>query len=370
VRVCEGVSFIGPVFSALGLDPFPQTVLVDALSLLTSHHPPFPPDSPALIAQIYDAHIASEVKLTLMNLYPDNHAVKLVHAAGTNQQVVEEIPLYQIDRSQHTALTSALYLPPLGAHTSFEALQEISAHLRAPEGCPWDQKQTTQSMRPHLMEEAYEALAALDTGDPQKIQEELGDLLLVLTMLLQIGSEDGDFNSAGAIQGISAKLIHRHPHVFEDLQVSGEEAVLENWERLKAQERAANGEGEKSLLEGVSIVLPAMAQAQEYQDRAARVGFDWAEIGGVIEKVREEIAEFQEAEDPAQQAAELGDLFFALVNLARWHKVDAESALRAANTRFRTRFAWVERSARTQGRELAGMTLDEMEALWEQAKEL
>ncbi len=370
VRVCEGISFIEPVFSALGLDPFPQTALVDALALLAAHHPPFPPDSPALIAQIYDAHIASEVKLTLTNLYPDTHPVKLVHAAGTDQQVVENLHLYQIDRSHHIALTTALYLPPLGEYTSFESLQEIAAHLRAPEGCPWDQKQTTQSMRPHLMEEAYELLAALDTGDPSKIQEELGDLLLVLTMLLQIGEEDGDFDSAAAIQGISAKLIHRHPHVFGDLKVSGEEAVLVNWERLKAQERAANGQEGKSLLEGVSIALPALNQAQEYQDRAARVGFDWTEIGGVLDKIQEEVAEIQAAGDVAERAAELGDLFFALVNLARWHRLDAESALRAANERFRQRFAWVERAARDQGRQLADMTLAEMDALWEQAKEL
>jgi len=370
VRVVEGISFVEPVYSALGLDPFPQTALVDALALLSAHHPPFPPDAPALIAQIYDTHIASEVKLTLTNLYPDTHPVKLVHAAGTDQQVVENLALYQIDRSRHIALTTALYLPPLGEYSSFEALQEIAAHLRAPEGCPWDQKQTTQSMRPHLMEEAYELLAALDADDPAKIQEELGDLLLVLSMLLQIGSEDGDFDSAAAFQGISAKLIHRHPHVFGDLQVSGEEAVLVNWERLKAQERAANGQQEKSLLEGVSIALPALTQAQEFQDRVARVGFDWNEIAGVIDKIYEEVAEIQAAADADERAAELGDLFFALVNLARWHQVDAESALRAANERFRTRFAWVESSARTQGRQLSDMTLAEMDVFWEQAKGL
>lgn len=370
LRVVEGLSFIEPVFSALGWDPFPQTALVDALALLSAHHPPFPPDGPALIAQIYDAHIASEVKLTLINLYSDDHPVSLVHAAGTDRQVVEELALYQIDRSRHIALTTALYLPPMGEHTSFESLQEIAAHLRSPEGCPWDQKQTIQSMRPHLMEEAYELLAALDADDPAKIQEELGDLLLVLSMLLQIGGENGDFDSAAAIQGISAKLIHRHPHVFGDLQVSGEQAVLVNWERLKAQERAANGEQEKSLLDGVSIALPALTQAQEYQDRAARVGFDWNEIGGVIDKVHEEVAEIQAAGSVDERAAELGDLFFALVNLARWHKVDAESALRAANERFRTRFSWVEKSARNLDRQLSDMTLAEMDALWEQAKVL
>jgi tetrapyrrole methylase family protein/MazG family protein len=368
VRVCEGLSFLEPVFSALGIDPYPYTALVDALGLISGHHPPFPPDAPALIAQIYDAYIAAEVKLTLMNLYPDEHPVKLVHAAGTGKIVIEDIPLYEIDRSPHIGLSTVLYLPPLGESTSFEALQEIAAHLRAPEGCPWDQVQTPQSMRPHLMEEAYEALAAIDAGDPLKIQEELGDLLLVVTMLMQMSSEDGDFNSADVIRGISTKLIHRHPHVFGDLQVDGEATVLENWEKLKAQERAANGDVEKGLLDGVSIALPALTQAQEYQSRAARVGFDWSDVDGVIDKVAEEVTEIQNAPDEAARASELGDLLFALVNLSRWYEVDAESTLRAANTRFRERFSHIERTARAQGRDIKEMSLEEMDALWDEAK--
>ena len=369
VRICEGISFLEPTFTALGVDPYPSTVLVDAITLMIRHHPAFSPENPALIAQIYDKHIAAEVKLVLMNLYPDQHPVKLVHAAGTAGEVVEACPLHQIDFSPHIGLTTTLYLPPLGEHTSFESLQEIAAHLRAPEGCIWDQKQTLQSMRPHLIEEAYETLAALDSGDPAKIQEELGDLLLVMTMLMQIGSEDGDLNSAGVIQEISAKLIRRHPHVFADLKVSGEQAVLQNWERLKAEEREANGESTADVLNGVSIVLPALAQAQEFQDRAARVGFDWPEVAGVVDKIAEEVQEIQQAANDQERALEFGDLFFALVNLARWYKVDAESALRGANTRFRDRFAFIEHSARDQGRELMDMSLEELDKLWNKAKD-
>ncbi len=368
VRILEGISFLEPVCSALGIDPFPHTALVDALELGRLHHPSFPPDTPALIAQIYDAHIAAEVKLTLGSLYPDDHPVQLVHAAGSPQARVEALPLYEIDRSEHTGLLTCLYLPPLAAHSSFESLQEIAAHLRAPEGCPWDRKQTLQSMRPHLLEEAYEVLAALDADDPRKIQEELGDLLLVITMLLQIASEDSDFDSAAAIQQISAKLIRRHPHVFGAVQVDGEEAVLKNWEQIKAGERQANGEVEKGLLDGVSIALPALTQAEEYQGRAARVGFDWPDIAGVIDKVCEEVQELRAAADEESRAAELGDLLFAVVNLARWHKIDAESALREANARFRARFAHIEAAARRQNRPLAELTLPEMDALWNEAK--
>jgi tetrapyrrole methylase family protein/MazG family protein len=367
-RVVEGLSFLEPVFSALGVDPFPHTALVDALTLGMAHHPPFPPDSPALIAQIYDRHTASEVKLTLMNLYPDGHPVKLVHAAGTAAEIVEDLPLYAIDRSEHIGLLTVLYLPPLGEYTAFEALQEIAAHLRAPEGCPWDKKQTPQSLRPHLLEETYEALAAIDADDPAKMQEEFGDLLLMIAMLTQINAEMGNFTSAEVVRGISTKLIRRHPHVFGDLAVDGEDTVLRNWEKIKAQERAASGEPEKGILDGVNIALPALSQAQEYQARAARVGFEWPEIQGVVDKICEEIEELRTAPDDAARAAELGDLLSAVVNLARWLKIDAETALREANARFRQRFSHIEQTARRQGRGLSEMRLDEMEALWEEAK--
>jgi len=367
VYVVEGLSFLGPMFSALGLDPLPQTSLVDALTLVRGHHPPFPPDAPALIAQIYAGHIASEVKLTLMNLYPDEHPVRLVHGAGTQDVIVEDLSLFEIDRSPHIGMLTTLYLPPLGPHTSFESLQEITAHLRAPEGCPWDQKQTLQTLRPHLMEEAYELLAAIDADDLSKMQEEFGDLLLVLTMLMQMVSET-DFNSADVIRMISAKLIYRHPHVFAGLQVDGEEAVLRNWEQLKAEERRANGEAEKSLLDGVSIALPALTQAQEFQERAARVGFDWPEIEGVIVKICEEAEEIRAAADDEARAAEMGDLLFSVVNLARWLTIDSESALRQANERFRERFIQIETAAHRQGRNLGDLTLEEMDDLWEASK--
>ncbi len=367
VYVVEGLSFLEPTFTSLGIDPLPQATIVDALSLIDDHHPPFPPDAPALVAQIYDCHIASEVKLTLMNLYPDEHPVRLVHRAGTQDIIVEEVNLYEIDRSPQIGMLTTLYLPPIGPHTSFESLQEITAHLRAPEGCPWDQKQTPQTMRPHLMEEVYELLAAIDASDSAKMQEEFGDLLLVLTMLMQIVSETS-FNSTDVIRDISAKLIYRHPHVFGDLQVDGEEAVLKNWEQLKAEERKANGEIDKGLLDGVSIALPALSQAQEYQGRAGRVGFDWSDIQGVIDKICEEVEEIRQAPDDDARAAEMGDMLFSVVNLARWLDIDAESALREANERFKTRFARVEATTREQNLDMSEMSLDELDALWEQAK--
>jgi tetrapyrrole methylase family protein/MazG family protein len=241
------------------------------------------------------------------------------------------------------------------------------AHLRAPEGCPWDREQTHQTLRSHLLEETYEALAALDADDPLAMCEEFGDLLLQIVLHAQIAGESREFRMADIIWGIYDKIKRRHPHVFGDLKLADADSVIQNWERLKASERASSGQAEKSLLEGVPATLPALAQAQEIQRRAARVGFDWPAIEGVYEKVAEEISEVRSASE-ISRAAEIGDLLFAVVNLARWLDVDAESALRQGNSRFRQRFASIERSIRIEGRQMNELSLDEMEAYWQNAK--
>jgi len=367
LRVVHGLSFIEPVLAALGLDLLPQTALVDALDLLTQHHPLFPPSAPALIAQVHSQAVAAEIKITLMAVYPDEHPVQLVHAAGTGQELVENLPLFEIDRSAHIAALTAVYVPPLGEDTSFEEFQELIAHLRAPKGCPWDREQTHLSLRRNLIEEAYEVLDALDAEDPKAMQEEFGDLLVQILLNTQIASEDGEFRMADVLHGIITKLIARHPHVFGDLKLGDAEAVIANWEHLKSDERKAKGE-ERGLLDSVAKALPALSQAEAYQARAARVGFEWREIGGVIDKVAEEVEELKEAKDSDEKAAEYGDLLFAMVNLARWLKLDPEAALRTANARFKRRFAYVEASAKKQSRELKEMTLEEMDALWEEGK--
>jgi tetrapyrrole methylase family protein/MazG family protein len=367
-RVVEGLSFLESAFSALGLDPYPRLTLFDAMELSTAHVPAFPPDAPVLIAQIYSRLVASEVKMTLNAIYPDGHPVRLVHAAGTKDELVEELSLYEIDRSEHIGLLTSLYVPSLGEGTSFEAFQEIVAHLRAPDGCPWDREQTHESLRTHLMEEAYETLDALDSGDFGAIQEELGDLLLQIVLHSQIASEEGEFTVNGVINGIYDKIVRRHPHVFGEVQLDGVKGVLQNWEKLKEAEREQNGKKEKGLLDGVPLAMPALSQAQEYQDRAARVGFDWPVVDGVMEKIAEEIEEVKHATDEKELAEETGDLLFALVNLARWKKIDAESALRETNLKFKRRFAYVEQGAKKQERSLSDMTLEEMDVLWEEAK--
>lgn len=373
VRVIEGLSFLEATCAALGIDPFPHTALVDALDLANLHTPPFPPDKPALIAQVYSREVAAEIKLTLNAVYPDAHPVRLVHAAGTDQEQIEDLALYEIDRSKNIGLLTSLYLPPLGPDTSIEGFQEIVAHLRAPDGCPWDKEQTQQSMGPSLLEETYEALSALEEGDVESFRTELGDLLLIIVMIAQIASEDGDFAFADVVKAIHTKIVYRHPHVFGEAQVDGTSGVLKNWENLKAAERKARGKDNdkpKGILDELPKALPALMQAQEYQDRAAHVGFDWPNVEGVIEKVLEEWREVSEAADAEEREKELGDLLFSVVNLVRWYKVDAETLLRKASQRFKQRFAHIEQSARDQGRKLTEMSLDEMESLWQEAKKL
>ncbi|MGH2523543.1 MAG: nucleoside triphosphate pyrophosphohydrolase, partial [Anaerolineales bacterium] len=368
VRLIAGLSFVEPVLQALGVDVLPNLQLADALDLAARHHPPFHPDAPTLVAQLYSASIAGDVKLTLMNQYPDDHAVALVHAVGTPQEQIERLPLFELDRSPHIAHLTTLFVPPLPQASAFETFQETIAHLRAPDGCPWDREQTHQTLRRNLLEEAYEVLAALDADDPDAMREEFGDLLLQIVLHAQIALEDGEFSMAEVIAGIQAKIIRRHPHVFGDLKVSGVSEVLENWEKLKAAERGHVARPDQLALGTAPPGLPALTQAETYQRRAARVGFDWPDVSGVKAKVHEELAEVESARDAAEREDEVGDLLFAVVNLARWLDVDPEAALRRANTKFSERFAKVEAAARALGKEMAAMSLDELDQLWEAAK--
>jgi tetrapyrrole methylase family protein/MazG family protein len=374
VRIVEGMSFLEPTFSALGIDPLPHFAIIDALELADAHVPPFPSDAPALIAQLHSRTVANEVKLSLMEIYPDEHPTRLVHAAGTSQELVENVPLHAIDQGENIGLLTSLYITPLEKGTSFESFHEIIAHLRAPNGCPWDREQDHQSLRNNLLEETYETLVALDVDDADHMREEFGDLLLQITLHAQIASEYGEFNIAQVFKGIHDKIIRRHPHVFGGVKVEGVDHVLQNWEKLKAAERnedmKENNGKEKGLLDGVALALPALSQAEEIQSRAARVGFDWPNVNGVVDKINEECHELLNAESRASRADELGDLLFSVVNLARHYEIDAESALRETNTRFRKRFAHIEESAQLQGKIISDLSLEEMEVYWQEAKKL
>jgi len=369
VRVIDGISFIEPTCAALGIDPSAQVALVDALQLAEQHIPSFPPTFGVLISQITSAIELSEIKLTLMTSYPDEYPVRFVHAAGTKQQEVKDLPLYAIDQSPKIGLMSTLYIPPRENGRSFEDFQEIIARLRAPDGCPWDREQTHLSLRPYLLQEAYEVLEALDREDMQELQEELGDLLLQIALHTQIATEEGDFNMTDVLHSISSKLIRRHPHVFGEVEVHSVDNVLQNWEKIKAEERKGNGNSHQTgMLDGIPLALPALTQADQIQRRVQHVGFDWQTIEPVIAKVHEELEELLAAQTPEERQAEGGDLLFAVVNLLRWMEIDPETALRECNLRFRQRFSFIEAAAQREGKSVDALSFEQMDALWEQAK--
>ncbi|MCS6842322.1 MAG: nucleoside triphosphate pyrophosphohydrolase [Roseiflexaceae bacterium] len=395
VRIVSGVSFVEPVCALLGLDPLERGLqLLDALDLIVddtatsddapswaslhgfAYAPPllpFPltPTRPALIGQVYSRAVASHVKLSLMERYPADHPVTLVRAAGVaGAESAVELPLHTLDhRSDFDHLTS-LFVPPLTPLADLrgpEGVAYIVARLLGPGGCPWDREQTPQSLRAALLEEAHEALEALDAGDDEALVEELGDLLLNVLMQSEMARQAERFDAGDVFGAVAGKLIRRHPHVFGDLSVRASDEVLRNWEAIKRAEHSAKGVSRQSALDGIPASLPALAAAQKAVSKAAKAGFDAPEIDHAWDALAEELAELRAAApDPAQAEVELGDVLLAVARLGWRLHVDAESALRAAVARFRRRFARLE--ALLDGRDLRTMSVDEKLALWERAR--
>lgn len=254
---------------------------------------------------------------------------------------------------------------------AFERLHAIIARLRAPGGCPWDREQTHASLRTHLLEETYETLDAIDRADDHDLREELGDLLMQPLMHADIAAEEGRFDIVDVIEGISDKLVRRHPHVFGDVIVNDANEVLTNWDAIKKQEKAGRGIAETSALDNVPSVLPSLSRALKISKKAAKVGFEWPDIEGVLEKLREETREVEyevEQGDDDRLAEELGDLLFTAVNIARWRKIDPELALREGVARFERRFRAMEAAAALGGLELKSLTAEQWEELWNGAK--
>jgi MazG family protein len=268
---------------------------------------------------------------------------------------------------------------------TFDDLVQLMAHLRSPEGCPWDREQTYETLAPMLLEEAYEAFEAVEEareGRAAELRDELGDLLFQIVFYAQVASERGEFTIGDVTEAIHSKMVRRHPHVFADATVRDNEELLRNWEAMKAEEKRAAGKDKQpedsSLLDGVSKKAPALMEAHQLSTKAARVGFDWQRIEDIFDKLHEEIDELRaaitvhaesEAEaDKARVREELGDLLFAVTNIARHLQVEPEAALKSTNRKFRHRFHHIEKGLRERGRSLDAATLDEMESLWQQAK--
>ena len=372
IDIISGVSFVEPCLALLGIDALDGLQILDALSVAAAYHPPINPALPALLGQLYSRAVASDLKLTLMNQYPDEFEVKLIHSAGNDDAQVESVPLFEIDRSRQIDIMTSLYVPPLSELSSFEALQNVIAHLRSPHGCPWDREQTHMSLRPFLVEEAYEVLESLDAGNPEALCHEMGDLLLQILLHTQIAIDDGEFHMSDVLQHLNEKMIHRHPHVWGDVPATGDFGQLsEIWQAAKAAERAGKHVAPESILDGIPKAAPALFVAQRYSARAARVGFDWQDVAGVEAKFKEELAEVYAAKSDAHRAKEIGDLIFVLVNWLRWLGVDdPESLLRETNAKFYHRFRHIESRVTRAGKTVSDFTLDELEAWWQEAKRL
>ena len=261
------------------------------------------------------------------------------------------------------------------AAAAFARLVEIIARLRAPDGCPWDREQTHMTLRPHLIEETYEVLHAIEQSDDDNLREELGDLLMQPIMHAQIAAEEDRFDIAGVLEGIADKLVRRHPHVFGEVDVENSEEVLRNWDAIKKQEKGtkqnAVGSTPEPVLEAIPTSQPALMLALEISKKAAKLGFEWPDAAGVLDKLHEEVDELQEAMNGVNReriSEELGDLLFTVVNIARWQKINPELALRDMTTRFKHRFAHMEIAATENGLALESLSPEQWEELWQQAK--
>ena len=331
IRVVDGLSFIEPAARALQLDILTGLQIVDGQDLTQKPFPALDTDYGVLIDQMYNRQAASDIKLTLGEIYPDDHEITLIQSSGTNEEQVISLPLFELDRQAGIDHTTILYVPPLPHSGSWSGLQSIVAQLRAPGGCPWDQEQTHSTLRTHLLDETYEVLDALDNEDMDELCVELGDLALQIALHIQIAIEEGEFSPTDVFAGIISKLRRRHPHVFAEVNVNGTGEVLTNWEDIKRQEKGAHDNSHQ--LDGVPATLPALSQALAYQQRAERIGYT-VENGDRLTRLVEEWTS-----GPAD-AETLGELLFALVASARESELDLnpENALREANSRFANQF--------------------------------
>lgn len=369
VRIEGGQSFLDALFNAVGLDPIEGFQLIDATS--------FQPDEIQLrnhiiFCQVYDSFIASDVKLALLEKLPHDYPVFIVYAAGSKQERIEKVPLYELDRGMTVNNLTSVYVPKVEndelLYHDFITLRRVIATLRGPNGCPWDRKQTHESLKKYLLEEAYELLDAIDQQDDENMVEELGDVLLQVMLHAQIGEDEGMFSIDDVIRAVTEKMIRRHPHVFGDVHVEHAEEVVRNWQAIKQEEKARES---LSLLDDVAKALPGTLRAYEYQKKAAEVGFDWSEVESMWRKVEEEINEVkQEANrmDEQKLKMEFGDLLFALINVCRYYKVNPEEALAMANEKFYRRFQYIEQKVKQSGKDWRSYSLDQLDEIWEEAK--
>lgn len=370
IELGGGQSFLDPLFQAVKIDPIEGFQLLDATSLKVDE---FEIRQHMIIGQVYDSFMASEVKLTLMEKLPDDYGVYIVTAAGSREEQVTLVPLYELDREVSLNNLTSVYVPPVKdevvLYKQFSKLRQIIAELRGPNGCPWDKEQTHQSLKKYLIEESFEVIEAIDEDDIDHLIEELGDVLLQVMLHAQIGEDDGYFSIDDVIESISDKMVRRHPHVFADSEAETADDVVKNWQEIKKAEKGEDTV--TSHLEGVGKHLPNTLRAYEIQKKAAKVGFDWDKVEDAFAKVREEIEEFEremKGNDSEHLMQEFGDILFAFINVARFYKINPEEALFHTNQKFIRRFTYVEQRVKESSKDFDDFTLAELDEFWNEAK--
>ncbi|MCA0989559.1 nucleoside triphosphate pyrophosphohydrolase [Guptibacillus algicola] len=368
VEVAGGQSFLDALFTAVRIDPIEGCQILDATRFMREE---VQVRNHLIFVQVYDQFTASNVKLTLMELLPDDYEVTVLQAAGSKDERVVSVPLFELDRTVEVNNLTAVYVPPVQEETilyrDFSWLRNVVATLRGPEGCPWDKKQTHESLKKYLLEESYEVIEAIDSGDVDHLAEELGDVLLQVMLHAQIGEDDGMFSVDDVIYYLNEKLIRRHPHVFGEEKAHTAEEVAGLWNSVKQKEKGST----PSKLDGITKGLTGLMRASELQKAAAKVGFDWDEPEPIWEKVKEELNEFHEAvkhETFGSKEEELGDLLFAIVNLARYYKIDPEVAVHRTNHKFEKRFQYIEKRVLENNELIDAMSLEALDHYWEEAK--
>jgi tetrapyrrole methylase family protein/MazG family protein len=393
VRILPAMSFLDAVYDALGLNPAEGLTVLDGLHVDTK---PVSNVLPVILTRVSNKSIAAKVQHFLLERYPGSHKIKVISAAGVRgEEKRAEIPVCELDGIDWLDRLTTVYIPPLaclagdgtpepGSRTksdvepagywpytsvprhSVAPLVDIIETLRGERGCPWDREQTHESLKKYLIEEAYEVLEAIEHGKPHNLCEELGDLLLQIVFHCQIASEAGQFHLGDVVETITEKMLYRHPHVFGQVRVRDSEEVRVNWERLKKAEEPG-----RRTFEGIPRSLPALLRATRVQEKASRLGFDWETWQGALTKVQEETAELLAAAEASEGVGgELGDLVFAVVNVARQLGLDAEELLNKTTEKFINRFTFIEERAREKGVELGKLDLAQMDSWWEEAKKL
>lgn len=372
VEIISGVSFIEPILELLGKDPIEGLQIIDGIEL---DYTDLNINIDTIVTQVYSSFIISEIKLILSEVYGDDYKVYYIQNAGMEDEIKKYLPVYELDRVLEPNLLTSLYIPAAPDikdrnFFSFEDLLKIMEALRDKDGCPWDKKQTHQSIRSSLVEEAYELVWAIENEDLDNMVEELGDLMFQVIFHAQIAKEEGNFTIYEVLSRLGEKLIYRHPHVFSNKVLENQSELVYNWDVLKYEEREIETYSDR--LKDIKG-LPSLLTSYKVQKQAGKLGFDWENLDGPISKVKEEFQELMDAidlEDRSNMEEKLGDLLFSIVNLSRFLKLDPEIALRRTINKFIKRFEYLENQSKKEGKDIENMSLSEMDRFWNQAKKL